>query len=81
MYVRNVRDDLAWDKRISATTTALANWRDAESAFLAYQSAEALSSGFFMRYYGTPNNIFERFSHVNDADVLIAGAERTGNLV
>jgi hypothetical protein len=80
LYVRNVRDDLAWDKRIAATTTALVNWRDAKTAFIAYQGAEAMSSGFFMRYYGSPNNIFERFSHVNDTDVLIVGADRTGKL-
>jgi hypothetical protein len=80
LYVRNVRDDLPWGERITATTSAFANWREAKSAFLAFQNAEGLRSGFFMRYYGTPNNIFERFSHVNDADVLIAGAESTGKL-
>ena len=80
LYVRFVRNDLSWDKRITATAATLANWREAESAFLAFQNAEELRSGFFMRYYGAPNNIFERFSHVNDVDVLIAGADRTGEL-
>jgi hypothetical protein len=80
LYVRTDRDDLAWDKRIGATAAALANWGEAKSAFIAFQGAEALSSGFFMRYYGTPNNIFERFSHINDTDVLITGADRTGKL-
>jgi len=80
LYVRNVRDDLPWGERITATTSAFANWREVESVFLAYQNAEELRSGFFMRYYGSPNNIFERFSHVNDADVLIAGADSAGKL-
>ena len=80
LYVRNVRDDLPWAERITTTARALANWREAESAFLAYQYAEGSRSGFFMRYYGAPNNLFERFSHVNDVDVLIAGVNRPSKI-
>jgi hypothetical protein len=80
LYVRNLRDDLPWGERITATTSAVVNWREAQSAFIAYQAAEAMSSGFFMSYYGTPNNIFDRFSHINDTDVLMAGADSTGKL-
>jgi len=46
LYVRNVRDDLPWGERITATASAIANWREAQSAFIAYQAAEAMSRDF-----------------------------------
>jgi hypothetical protein len=80
LYIRHAPEKLGWSERITATGAALANWKEAESALFAYQSKVALSSGFFMRYYDTPTIIFERLSHVNDTDALIAGADRTGKL-
>jgi hypothetical protein len=80
LYVRQTRDDLGWGERITATAAALVNWKEAETAFLAYLGKEALRSDYFMSYYGTPTNIFERLSNVNHTDVLIAGAERNGKL-
>jgi hypothetical protein len=80
LSVRNIREDLPWDKRIKATAVALFNWKETESVFVAFLEKQEWSSGFIMRYYGAPANIFERLSHVNDTDVLIAGTERTGKL-
>jgi hypothetical protein len=78
LYVRNVRGDLNWRERITSTATALTNWREIESAWIAYNHVDSLSSGFFLRYYGTPTNIFERLSLVNNTDLFIAGAESVG---
>jgi len=80
LFIRHTRGDLAWGERITATAAAVVNWEEAESAFLEYQGKVALSSGFFMRYYDTPTSVFERLSHINDTDVLIAGADRNGKL-
>lgn len=80
LFIRHTRGDLAWGERITATTAAIVNWEEVESTFLAYQGKVASSSGFFMRYYDTPTSVFERFSHINDTDVLIAGADRNGKL-
>lgn len=79
LYVRNVRGDLNWRERITSTVTAVSNWREAESALATIRHAEALSSGFFLRYYGTPTNVFERLSLVNNTDVLINGANSVGH--
>lgn len=80
LYVRGIRGDLNWRERITSTVTVFGNWREAESALLAFRHAEALSSGFFLRYYGAPTNVFERLSLVNNTDVLINGADSVGHL-
>jgi hypothetical protein len=80
LYVRGMREQLPWRERIDMTVDALKHWDEAQAAFLAFLAAEALSSGFFLEYYGMPNNIFERMSHVNHVDVLISGADRVGTL-
>lgn len=80
LFVRGSREDLTMSERVGATVEALMNWEVAQSAFVDAMEHENLSSGYFLTYYGAPNNIFERFSHVNDVDVLISGADNTGTL-
>lgn len=80
LYVRGDRGDLNWKERITSTIMALVNWKDTESSLLAIRRSEALNSGDYLLYYGTPTNIFERLSLVNHTDVLINGADSVGNL-
>lgn len=75
IHVRNTRYDLNMKERVIATFEAIHEWRIAQSAFIDSMERESLSAGYFMRYYDMPNNVFERFSHVNDVDVLISGTD------
>lgn len=80
LYVRSVRSDVSLYERIRLTVDAIVNLQDAQSALEIAMAAEALSSGYFMNYYGFPSAVLERFSHVNDVDVLISGADSVGKL-
>ena len=80
LFVRGSREDLTMSERVGATVEALMNWEVAQSDLIVAMAEESLSSGYFMRYYGIPNNILERFSHINDVDVLISGANNARTL-
>lgn len=75
LYVRHTRVDLTMSERIIASFDALSDWKLAQTDFIDSIEKESLSTGYFMRYYDMPNNVFERFSHVNDVDVLISGTD------
>lgn len=75
LHVRNTRSDLNMSERIIETFETILDWKTAQSTFIDSMARESLSSGYFMRYYDMPNNVFERFSHVNDVDVLISGTD------
>jgi hypothetical protein len=79
LYVRGVRGELDWKGRIAVTVADFGDWREAESALLAFRHAESLRSGFSLRYYDAPTNVFERLSLVNHTDVLIHGADNVGH--
>ena len=79
LYVRGFRGDLSWTARISATMDAMENWPE---AFSYYQSHRSLQdrSGWFLNYYASPQNTFERMSHINHVDVLKAGFDGRGRV-
>ncbi len=74
LYVRNFRGDLSWTARITATVDATTNWQEAFRDFLQYRDKQD-QLGWYLNYYGTPQNVFERMSHINHVDVLKNGAD------
>lgn len=79
LYVRNFREDLSWIRRIEATIDAFSNWPGAFSAFLKHRDLSA-RHGWYLNYYGRPENTFERMSHVNHVDVLKTGTDIRGKV-
>ena len=79
LYVRNFRGELSWTQRIEATIDAFADWPDAFSFFLENRDLR-MRNGWFLNYYGSPQNVFERMSHVNHVDVLKAGTDSRGKV-
>jgi hypothetical protein len=77
LYVRGVRSDLTWTQRIEATLEAAADW---PTAFAHFKAAEWLQErhGFYLNYYGSPQNILERISLVNHVDVMKCATDRHG---
>ena len=74
LYVRSFRNDLSWTGRIGATIDASANWPQAFSDFLRHRDLKD-RLGWYLNYYGSPQNVFERMSNINHVDVLKAGAD------
>jgi len=79
LYVRGVRGDLSWTRRIEVTIDAFANWPEAFSAFLKHRDLSA-RHGWYLNYYGRPENTFERMSHINHVDVLKTGTDISGTV-
>ena len=79
LYVRDSRDDLSWNQRIEATLEMVAKWPE---AFAYYQKHRDLADrlGWYLNYYGSPQNVFERMTLVNHVDVLKAGSDSHGNV-
>jgi hypothetical protein len=77
LYVRGFRIDLSWTGRIEATIDAAANWPQAFLNFLHHRDLKD-RLGWYLNYYGSPQNVFERMSLVNHVDVLKAGADSQG---
>jgi hypothetical protein len=74
LYVRSFHSHLPWTTRIVATMEAAANWSDALSNFMQYRDQQD-QLGWYLNYYGSPQNVFERVSHINHVDVLKNGAD------
>ncbi|MGR8998177.1 MAG: hypothetical protein ACU88J_03905 [Gammaproteobacteria bacterium] len=79
LYVRNFRGELSWTRRIEATIDTFSNWPDAFSFFLKNRDLR-MRNGWFLNYYGSPQNVFDRMSHVNHVDVLKAGTDSRGKV-
>jgi hypothetical protein len=79
LYVRDSRDDLSWTQRIDATLESVGKWSD---AFAYYQKHRDLVDqlGWYLNYYGSPQNVFERMTLVNHVDVLKAGSDSCVNV-
>jgi hypothetical protein len=77
LYVRGMRENLTWTQRISATLDASSNW---STAFAHFKAAELLQErdGFYLNYYGSPQNILERMSLINHVDVMKCATDRHG---
>jgi hypothetical protein len=73
LYVRDVREDLAFGQRISATFEAIMNGEDAQANYEYYRDLQLSSANYRLNYYGSPNNVFERFSLINHMDIIIHG--------
>ena len=73
LYVRNLRD-LSWTSRIAATMDAATNWSEAFSYFLRHRDTQD-QLGWYLNYYGSPQNVFERMSYINHVDVLKNGVD------
>jgi hypothetical protein len=74
LYVRSFQGELSWTARISATLKAAANWPEAFSQFLQYRDKQD-QLGWYLNYYGSPQNVFERVSLINHVDVLKNGVD------
>jgi hypothetical protein len=79
LYVRGFRGDLSWTRRIDATFEAFGNWPDVFSQFLSRRDAHD-RMGWFLNYYGSPQNTFERMSFINHTDVIRAGIGGRGEM-
>jgi hypothetical protein len=79
LYVRDSRDDLSWTQRIEATLEMVVKWPE---AFAYYQNHRDLADrlGWYLNYYGSPQNVFERMTLINHVDVLKAGSDNYGNV-
>ena len=79
LYVRSFRADLTWSQRIEATIDAFFNWPETFSIFLDNRDLSE-RQGYYLSYYGSPKNSFERMSLVNHVDVLKSGADIRGKV-
>ena len=79
LYVRSFRADLTWTQRIEATIDAFFNWPEAFSVFLNNRDLSE-RQGYYLSYYGSPKNAFERMSLVNHVDVLKSGVDIRGKV-
>ena len=79
LHVRQFRGNLSWDRRIQTTMDSVSNWHDAFSEF---QKDRDLSEryGWYLNYYGRPENVFERMSYINHVDVLKSGTDIRGRV-
>jgi hypothetical protein len=77
LYVRGARSNLTWTQRIAATLEAAADW---PTALAHLQAVERLQErgGFYLNYYGSPQNILERVSLVGHVDVMKCATDRHG---
>ena len=79
LYVRSIRGDISWTGRIEATIEAATNWSEAISDYMRYRDTiDRL--GWYLNYYGSPQNVFERMSLINHVDVLKSGADKYGKV-
>lgn len=78
LYVRSF-GDLSWKARITATMDAAANWPEAFSYFLQNRDKQD-QLGWYLNYYGSPQNVFERMSYINHVDVLKSGVDALGKV-
>jgi hypothetical protein len=77
LYVRAMRSNLTWTQRITATLEAVADWRTALAHFQAIERFQE-GHGFYLNYYGSPQNILERVSLINHVDVMKCATDRHG---
>ena len=79
LYVRDSRDELSWTQRIDATLEMVVKWPE---AFAYYQKHRDVVDrlGWYLNYFGSPQNVFERMTLVNHVDVLKAGSDSHGNV-
>lgn len=80
LYNRAFRENINWKERITLPIEAFRNWRDVEEHLYEYNYQMSFKDDFSIRYYGIPVNIIERFSLVNNTDMLIKGADNIGHL-
>jgi len=79
LYVRDSREELSWTQRIDATLESVGKWPDAFAYYLKHRDlADRL--GWYLNYYGSPQNVFERMTLVNHVDVLKAGSDSHGTV-
>ncbi len=74
LYLRGIRSDLPWTDRISATIEIAKNWKDAFEDYMDWR-AVAERVEWYRNYYGQPQNVLERMSHINNVDILKNGAD------
>jgi hypothetical protein len=77
LYVRGMRSNLTWTQRIEATLEAVADWRTAIAHLQAIEQFQE-GHGFYLDYYGSPQNILERVSLINHVDVMKSATDRHG---
>jgi hypothetical protein len=77
LYIRGERSNLTWTQRISATLEAATDWPRALAHFQAVERLQE-QHGFYLNYYGSPQNILERVSLVNHVDVMKSATDRHG---
>jgi hypothetical protein len=77
LYVRGARSNLTWTQRIAATLEVAAEW---PTALAHLQAVKRLQErrGFYLDYYGSPQNILERASLVDHVDVMKCATDLHG---
>ena len=75
LNVREVRNQLTWAQRITATIKIATDWHSAYEYYKAFQSLKK-REGFYLNYYGSPQNILERMSLINHVDVLKSASDK-----
>ena len=78
-YFRGFRSDLSWVQRTNYTLKTLLQWDDTIDYHMDWKELTE-RFGWHRSYYGRPNTVFERMSHINDADILKNGTDTNGNV-
>jgi len=79
LHVRTFRGDLTWAERINSTLDAAIRWPDTLESYLEY-TQRVDRSEWYLNYYGSHQNVFERMSLVNHVDILKAGVDGRGKV-
>lgn len=75
LRVRAFRANLTWRQLIAETWHATSDWRETFSLYHDRSRIVGESQGWYLRYYGAPDNILERLSLINHVDVLKTGSD------
>lgn len=75
LHVRSVRDQLTWTQRIAVTIKAASDWRSAVGYYKAIQQLQK-QDGFYLDYYGSPQNILDRMGFIDHVDATKSATEK-----
>lgn len=74
LYVRDSRHELDWQERISQTFEAMGNWSKVQQ-YIDFRGDRYNSSGHFLEYFGSEQNVLERISLINHTDVIVSNVQ------
>lgn len=79
LRVRDFRSDLSWFERTLKTVETTTNWSETYNHYEDWRQISK-EKEWYRNYYGCVQNVFERFSYINNVDILKRGIDATGLL-